>query len=76
MSDMLKKTVQGSDLPDAIKSQILKLDEDFKAAMEKRDIPEVLKVLSKMQEIKKQMRDSGFGDDLGDDDNFDLNNFK
>jgi hypothetical protein len=76
MSDMLKKTVQGSDLPDAIKSQILKLDEEFKAAMEIRDISAVLKVLGKMQEIKKQMRDSGFGDDLGNDDNFDLNNFK
>jgi hypothetical protein len=77
MSDMLKKTVEASDLPNSIKDAIIKLDEEFKAAMEIRDIPQVLKVLSKMQEIKKQMRESGFGgDDSDSDEEFDINNFK
>lgn len=76
MSDMLKKSVESSGLPDSIKDAIIKLDEEFKAAMEVRDIPEVLNVLKKMEDIKRQMRESGFGDGSSSDEEFDINNFK
>ena len=77
MSEMLKRTVASSGLPENIKAEIIKLDEEFKAAMEIRDIPAVLEVLSKMNKIKKMMKDSGFGDDSDDsEDDFDINNFK
>ena len=40
------------------------------------NIPEVLNVLKKMEDIKRQMRESGFGDDSSSDEEFDINNFK